>query len=75
MNVFEIIEIRKEIFSYLRSTAAISCAICGRVCQWDETGTVRFDTIKCFGVTQCAECYKMIEYEDNNNFLYYSEYP
>lgn len=75
MNVFEIKELRKEIFSYLRKKPAISCAICLRVCQWDETSTVRLDTIKCFGVTQCAECYKMIEYEENNNLIYYSDYP
>ena len=75
MNVFEIVELRKTIFSYLRTKAAISCTICNTVCQWDELGPVRVDSIKCFGVTQCAECYKMIEYEQNNNFMYYSDYP
>lgn len=75
MNVFEIVDLRREIFSYLRKKPVISCAICQRVCQWDETSTVRFDTIKCFGVTQCAECYKMLEYEESNNLIYYSDYP
>lgn len=73
MNVFSIIELRKEIFSFLRTQAYLSCALCGEVCQWDECGPTRLECIKCFGVVQCRHCYLQLEY-DRSSALYYSDY-
>ena len=72
MNVFGILDLRKEIFSFLRKKAYLSCAICGEVCQWDECGPTRLESIKCYGVVQCRKCY--VELEFDSNALYFSEY-
>jgi len=58
--VFEIIELRKEIFSYLRKKPYIACACCKVVCQWDELGQVRRPSILRYGNPQCNECFQYI---------------
>ena len=61
MKVFEIKELRKEIFSYLRTKPYVSCACCKVVCQWDKLGTVRRPSVLRYGSTQCNECFQYIE--------------
>lgn len=61
MNVFDITELRKEIFSYLRTSAYIVCDLCKDVCQWDECGPERLRNIRCYGKARCDECFQFVK--------------
>jgi predicted amidophosphoribosyltransferase len=60
MNIFEIEEIRRLVFEFLRKKAYCACDSCGKVCQWDQCGKMLCPTISYGGdqhVVECKHCF------------------
>ncbi len=59
MSVFEVDDLRRLVFSFLRKTAKIQCEICKAVCVWDikvvgqyvSTGHIKSQHF-------CTDCYR-----------------
>jgi hypothetical protein len=59
-NIFEIEDLRRLVFQFLRKKAYCACDSCGRVCQWDKSGKMRCPTIS-YGedprMVECKHCF------------------
>ena len=56
VNVFEINDLRRLIFSYLRKKPKHQCEACQDVCVWD-TRTIKHYVLNGKNVCYCTQCY------------------
>jgi len=56
-NIFEVEDLRRLVFQFLRKEAYCACDTCGRVCQWNQSGKELCPTISYGGKTECRHCF------------------
>ena len=69
--IFGNADLRRLLFSYLRTSAYCACDTCGRVCQWDVRGRPLCSTMSYGGKTECRHCFVELEMERS---MYSTEY-
>lgn len=70
-NVFDMDDIRRLIFTYLRKEAKKRCIHCNDVCVWDNEVKPYMETnVKQnrFNYVLCCECYELLS---DNMFLFF----